>query len=220
MKAGIFLHASGYLQNHEGVSRDGIKKEGGMRRRLMDAAREEFSQKGIEAATTRGIAERAGCNEVTLFRHFETKQKLLSEVVQETTEEFVNLCACGGDWSGDALVDLYRFARVYTEALEQCEGMARALIGNGNKQPEMTKDLVGGILVPFHERLGAYIENGKSEGRVREGLNGQALAEMFTATLMGGVLRRSSGLSELAREAWLRQTVELFWLGMSVKEGR
>ncbi len=54
----------------------------GTRQRLLEAARNEFGDKGIEAATTRGIAERAGCNEVTLFRHFESKQKLLAAVVQ------------------------------------------------------------------------------------------------------------------------------------------
>ena len=59
----------------------------GMRQRLIEAARLEFSERGIESATTRGIAKRADCNEVTLFRHFESKQKLLAAVVQETSEE-------------------------------------------------------------------------------------------------------------------------------------
>ncbi len=56
-----------------------------MCQRLIEAARAEFGDKGIEAATTRGIAERAGCNEVTLFRNFESKQKLLQAVVAETS---------------------------------------------------------------------------------------------------------------------------------------
>jgi hypothetical protein len=41
-----------------------------------------------------------------------------------------------------------------------------------------------------------------------------AFAEIFTASLMGGLLRRTSGLSELDREGWLRETVEILWRGI------
>jgi hypothetical protein len=36
-----------------------------------------------------------------------------------------------------------------------------------------------------------------------------AFAEIFTASLMGGLLRRSSGLSKLDRDGWIRETVGL-----------
>jgi len=109
------------------------------RRRLIDAAREEFGEKGIDAATTRGIAERAGCNEVTLFRHFETKQKLLAAVVHETSDEFRSLCECREGMTGELRADLLRFATVYNSSMERCEGMARVLIGEGRRQPNLAK---------------------------------------------------------------------------------
>lgn len=184
------------------------------RQRLIDAARAEFGDKGIEAATTRGIAERAGCNEVTLFRHFESKQKLLAAVVQETSVEFAALCACPEALSGDLLEDLERFARVYNRSLERCEGMARAMIGEGRRRPMLCKELIGDVLEPLHRSIAGYLEKQKSEGAVREDLNGMAFAEVFTASLFGGLLRRTSGLSELDREGWISETVEIFVRGI------
>jgi len=186
----------------------------GARCRLLEAARAEFGEKGIEAATTRGIAERAGCNEVTLFRNFESKKKLLAAVVQETSREFVTWCGEVGDFNGDLRHDLERFARVYNESLERCEGMARALIGEGRRRPTLVKELIGDVLEPFHRAIANYLENHKQDGRVRADADCMAAAEVLTSTLMGGLLRRSSGLSRLDRESWIRVTVDLVARGV------
>ncbi len=188
----------------------------GMRQRLMEAARAEFSDKGIESATTRGIAERAGCNEVTIFRHFESKQNLLAAVVQETSEEFSSLCECRGEFSGDPRKDLERFAQVYNASLERCEGMARALVGDGHRRPTLCKELVGDVIEPFHRSIACYLDRLKTEGLVRQDLNSTAFAEVFTSSLFGGLLRRTSGLSDLDRDAWLRETVDIFVHGIEV----
>jgi AcrR family transcriptional regulator len=184
---------------------------------LLEAARAEFGERGIEAATTRGIAERAGCNEVTLFRHFESKQKLLMAVVQETSEHFSSICNCRADFSGDPLEDLEGFARVYNESLERCEGMARALIGEGRRRPTLAKELIGDVLEPFHRSIASYLNRLKSEGKVRENLETMAFAEVFTSTLMGGLLRRTSGLSDLDRDGWIRETVGIFVRGIETR---
>ncbi len=186
----------------------------GARPRLLEAARAEFGDKGIEAATTRGIAERAGCNEVTLFRHFETKQKLLVAVVQETSDEFRALCDCGGGFSGNLLDDLMRFAQVYNASLERCEGMARAMIGESRRRPTLAKELIGDVLEPFHRSIAANLEQHRLAGRVRAGIDAMAFAEVLTSALMGGLLRRSSGLSGLDSDGWIRATVEIFVRGI------
>jgi len=51
------------------------------RLRILAAARELFAQKGSRGTTTRQIAQRAGVNEATLFRHFGTKPQLLQAML-------------------------------------------------------------------------------------------------------------------------------------------
>jgi AcrR family transcriptional regulator len=52
------------------------------RDKLLDAAMRVFAESGFRGATTRRIAEAAGVNEVTLFRHFKSKSALISEAAQ------------------------------------------------------------------------------------------------------------------------------------------
>jgi len=182
---------------------------GKTRQRLIEAARAEFSAKGIECATTRGIADRAECNEVTLFRNFESKEKLLAAVVQETSDEFRLLCNCPKTMCGDLREDLTRFATVYNESLERCEGMTRVLIGEGTRRPTLVKELIGDVMTPFHRSISCYFEAQIKAGRVRKDVRPVAIAEMLTATLMAGLLRRTSELSELTREEWISETIDL-----------
>jgi AcrR family transcriptional regulator len=51
------------------------------RLRILVAARVLFACKGSRGTTTREVAERAGVNEATLFRHFGTKQQLLQAML-------------------------------------------------------------------------------------------------------------------------------------------
>lgn len=50
--------------------------------KILESALNLFSRKGYLGATTREIAKDAGVAEVTLFRHFPTKEKLLEAVFQ------------------------------------------------------------------------------------------------------------------------------------------
>lgn len=178
------------------------------RLRIIDAAREVFAEQGIEGATTRGIAEKAGCNEVTLFRHFESKQKLLVAVVEDTTDEFRSLCDSPSNLTGNLHDDLRKYAEVYNHSVERCEGMCRALIGESRRRPTLARELIGDVLQPFHKSLAAYFQAQMEQGKVRQDCNPEAVAEMLTASIMGALLRRTSGLSMLSQKEWLDQIVD------------
>jgi AcrR family transcriptional regulator len=51
------------------------------RTRILAAARELYASKGSRGTTTREVANLAGVNEATLFRHFGTKTQLLSAML-------------------------------------------------------------------------------------------------------------------------------------------
>lgn len=55
------------------------------RKRIMKIALNLFSEQGYYSTTTKEIAKQAGINEITLFRHFGTKENLF----QETTDQYV-----------------------------------------------------------------------------------------------------------------------------------
>jgi AcrR family transcriptional regulator len=53
------------------------------RSHLMQAASQLFIEKGYAATIIRAIAELAEVNEVTLFRHFGTKEKLAQAIIDQ-----------------------------------------------------------------------------------------------------------------------------------------
>ena len=52
------------------------------RQKLIEAAARVYGEFGFRGATTRRIAEEAGVNEVTIFRHFGSKDALIQEVIR------------------------------------------------------------------------------------------------------------------------------------------
>src|SRR5579875_1615464 len=57
------------------------------RTRILQATREIFSHKGFRGTTTREVAERAGVNEATLFRHFGNKEALIEAMFKNVCEQ-------------------------------------------------------------------------------------------------------------------------------------
>src|SRR2546428_516904 len=72
-----------------------------MRQQILKTAIQLFAQKGFRGTTTREIALAAGVNEVTIFRHFASKQELYSAILEIKSSE-----AGLTSW----LVDLAEFA--------------------------------------------------------------------------------------------------------------
>jgi AcrR family transcriptional regulator len=63
---------------------------GSGRRRLLEAAREVFAEKGYRGATTREIAERAGLTEPMVFRHYGSKATLFERAAVEPVIAFMD----------------------------------------------------------------------------------------------------------------------------------
>ncbi|MEW9123376.1 MAG: TetR/AcrR family transcriptional regulator [Thermotaleaceae bacterium] len=64
-----------------------MSKKNTTRVKIMNVALKLFSEQGYYSTTTSQIASEAGVNEVTIFRHFKTKENLFQETTQNYVEE-------------------------------------------------------------------------------------------------------------------------------------
>ena len=94
------------------------------RERIILAAREVIKHKGKRGATTREIADVAGVNEATLFRHFGNKEALIVAVVKHSCPD-VELRASIGDLNGPVEEDLCAIAKAMTAHMESMIDMIR-----------------------------------------------------------------------------------------------
>ncbi len=101
---------------------------------IIEAALDVITQHGYAGATTRQIAAAANINEVTLFRRFGNKQKLLLAVVEQEAENFVT---AGIEYTGDVEADLQRIVRFYWGLMQTRGRVITMLMNELPRQPEL-----------------------------------------------------------------------------------
>src|SRR5439155_15090992 len=69
----LVVPLSGMLETHRQPAETGVSA----RERILDAAYELFSQRGIRAVGVNEVIERAGVATATLYRHFPSKDNLV-----------------------------------------------------------------------------------------------------------------------------------------------
>lgn len=171
-------------------------------RRLLEAAARVFAQSGLEGATTREIAREAGVNEVTLFRHFQSKEKLLTAVLQRTfasqEEMGPDSTAAAGPLPESAVKPkdfrggLQAYARDYSELLQRNILLVRTLIGEIHRHVEHEKRVLSCIFAPLKTELIAMIHEARERGIVRADVDPLVAADLLGSMIFLEVLRRTS----------------------------
>jgi AcrR family transcriptional regulator len=102
------------------------------RARLVQAAREVFAERGLDA-TLDDIARHAGVGTGTAYRHFANKQEIAAEVLAHAIQQMVtdaeNALLINDPWAGLATFFETTAAR---QAVDR--GLHQALMGQGNRQ--------------------------------------------------------------------------------------
>ena len=170
--------------------------------RLLAAAARVFARNGLEGATTREIAREAGVNEVTLFRHFQSKEKLLTAVVQGILDQqdaaltVPPVLAPGkhpgsAHTPGDLRADLLEYARRYEEFLQSNMPLLRTMIGEIHRYSAHEVRVLKSIFAPLKAELLATVEAARRAGKLRPGIDPTVVADAFGGMFFMDALRRS-----------------------------
>jgi AcrR family transcriptional regulator len=133
---------------------------------IIDATLQLIGEKGLKGTTTRAIAQAAGVHEVTIFRNFGTKTRLLNAAI---AHRFTTVQVDSVRYTGDVEADLVRLAQSYHDHIDSFGPVARSLLtevpfgaiaamlgryqAEGSLRPEPPEALVpaflGPIVMPF-----------------------------------------------------------------------
>ena len=134
--------------------------------RIIHAALEEFRRSGFKGSSTRVIAERAGVNEVTLFRHFGSKLDLLRKAVdhglmeirvQDDIAPYVALPLADG---------LRAFVRDYLTQFNSKSDVLMLGLSESFTHPELA-ELIRAFMRRLRRNVQSYFERLENEGKMR-----------------------------------------------------
>ncbi len=152
--------------------------------RLLAAAREVFDEEGFRGATTRKIAARAGVNEVTLFRHFATKEELIGAALERGHREAVGWLRSNGlpQEPRDLDAELRPYLLMVLEAFSNAGRGVRTALAEWEHLPAYHAWLLGPSEMVMEE-LRRYLDAAATAGSLREGVDPLAATHLLMAAV-------------------------------------
>lgn len=156
------------------------------RERILEAAARVYGEYGFRGATTRRIANEAGVNEITVFRHFGSKDALLSEAIrvhatQPPLSELPRRPV-------DPERELTQWCTSLAAHLRDARSMISKCMSEVGERREMTQCISAGPMRSFTE-LREYIVRLRKAGLADSGTDPTTAA----ATLMGALFGDAMG---------------------------
>jgi AcrR family transcriptional regulator len=182
------------------------------RQRILQAAAEIMAERGYARATTKLIAETAGVNEVTLFRHFGSKRNLLSEMINQHSALPGLMELIESQLTGDYRQDLIRLATVFFRAITERKEGLRLMLCEARELPEV-REVVVQIPDQLREVMMRYFQR-QIEADVIKEMHPELMAQAFLGMFFSYGIAREMLASQIApdvpQEALIAQFVDIF----------
>jgi AcrR family transcriptional regulator len=178
---------------------------------LLEAALKVYAEHGTRGATTRRIAHAAGVNEVTLFRHFGSKDSLLREALSASRRAIAFVDTRLPETPVDPEAELTEFCRHHHQVLHESRSVIRKCMGEFEEHPETSRAACQ-LPVVIADALQTYLQGLRAVGLARAEFNPVAASAMLMGTLFNDAMGRDCMPERFPfteREA-IRQYVALF----------
>lgn len=184
--------------------------------RILAAGLRLFSEKGYLGATTREIAKEAGIAEVTLFRHFPSKESILEEIIKrhsflpalrDLLPEIRHL------QFEDAIRSI---ARSFLETLQARKDMIKIMQSEVHRYPDQVRQIHTTYIAQLYETLASYFSDMQRAGVARDldaELAGRALLGMIFSYFNTQVLLYDRRLDPEETDQAIGQFVDIFLRG-------
>lgn len=138
------------------------------REKILKAALKLFSQKGYLGATTKEVAQGAGIAEVTLFRHFPSKQLLLEELMYSKTflPAFKDLLPELANMPYEEALTL--MANRFLDTLDTLKDWIRVLQAEVQRSPDKLHTVFHSFLDGLFEAFAGYFREMQQKGVLRD----------------------------------------------------
>ncbi len=143
-------------QNVSELTLDGLGDKAG---KILQGAMQEFLTHGYAATSMDRVAAAAGVSKATVYSHFQSKEGLFSELVQQIArlqyEDYFDQPMQGDP--ADVLREFISLGMHRMMGSDLYVTFTRLLLGESGRFPELAKVFLGTIAKPPMDRLSAYL---------------------------------------------------------------
>jgi AcrR family transcriptional regulator len=186
------------------------------RDRILESALKLFSKKGYLGATTKDIARGAGIAEVTLFRHFPSKERLFEQVIN--TYSFLPvlrglLSEISEMPYGRALTVI---ARRFLDTLNSRKDMIQIMQSEMRRYPEKIYKIYHDFLDEMVKTLGSYFQRMQKENILRKfdtESGARAFLGMFFSYFNAKEFRMFKKYKDMNTDKIIKEFIDIFLRG-------
>ncbi|MCM3000037.1 TetR/AcrR family transcriptional regulator [Paenibacillus cellulositrophicus] len=171
-----------------------------LKNKIADAAEQVLLRNGLAKTTTKEIARAAGCSEGSLYNHFSSKEDLFLHVIRGQLKHLMRTLSSLQTMAGKETVRR-NLEQVALAALEDFHS-SMSLIGSIFSEPGLLLRQREGFELRnegphrANEAVEAYLNQEKQLGRVGEGTDSRAIADL----LLGSCFQHAFQINFLGKE--------------------
>ncbi|MGF1540480.1 MAG: TetR family transcriptional regulator [Pleurocapsa sp.] len=176
--------------------------------RLIEAALDLFAEKGVTETTTKAVAERAQVNEVTLFRKFGSKHRLMLAVIEDSAI-FAKLVHNLVKHNSDRLTVaefINSYARESLKTLAKAPELIRSIVGEAGSYPLENRLALGKGLTEANRYVAEYLERAIAAEGWETYLSPEQIISLLNELLVGYFVIESTCEGYEGYELWDNET--------------
>ena len=192
--------------------------------RIIACAEEEFARKGFAGARIQEIAERVGVTKAMIYYYFDSKERLLREVLQRILFELIALSQEILNRDPPPLEALEEFYRGFFHYTARHRNFSRLTTMDLGSEGAYLRTMFQNFFRPLFERGVRFIEEGMRRGEFRPVDARQYLVSIYGMTIsyfadaeFVNILVGESATAEAAIEARLEHLLDLIFAGLGAK---
>jgi AcrR family transcriptional regulator len=159
-----------------------VSPEEETRERIVRGAAQVFAEEGYEGATTRAIADAAGVNEVTLFRHFGNKRNIFTAVIERFSALPGLRSGVEEQITGNYCEDLVMLGNHYLATMLERRKAILMSLSAAERLPEI-RETIAHTPAQQQRMLSDYLRGQIARGVVRDLPSPELAAKMFFGML-------------------------------------
>ena len=162
--------------------------------RLIEAALDLFAERGVTETTTKAVAERAQVNEVTLFRNFGNKYRLLLAVIEDSAvfAKLVHALVEQASAKDSVAGFLQEYAQESLRTLNKAPDLVRSIVGEAGNYPIENRQALGKGLSEANRYVAEYLETAIAAEDLATNLTAEQIVNLLNFLLLGYFVVESS----------------------------